>query len=292
MNVRTGNKSRLRLLCAVLLFASSGFLTVQAAKLNPSGWSLINAALTDNNLSTFVTNTEIDIDFGVTNTIDRVYLTGTNRSLQYWPNDQITSSPPLGRINVLVGNSWPPTNLVSSWDVPYDAGNPIDTEVDARFSPLPCRYVQMLLITNFTWVPQSWQSTNVTVNPNLTLRVAELEVYGVNGLCTNRDCVVESTNSTSNVAPLNLAASELSYYLSELEGYPVPIVSASQTNLYPGTIYNVVDFETAGAKLQYNDGEYCQWFIADKCDRLCFWQAGDIYGLALSGRALGRLAVP
>jgi hypothetical protein len=237
------NESRPRLLRAALLFVSSGFLTVQAAKLDPSGWSLVNPALTDNSLSTFATSTQVSIDFGTTNTIDRVYLTGTNRSLQYWPNDQTASSPPLGRINILVGSSWPPTNLVSSWDVPYDAGIPIDTEIDSRFRPVSCRYVQMLLVTNFTWVPQPWESTNVTVSSNLTWRVAELEIYGVNGLCTNRDCVVESTNSTSNVGPLNLAASDLSYYLTELEGYPVPIVSASQTNAYPGTIYNVVDLK-------------------------------------------------
>ena len=246
MNVRTGNKSRSRLLCAVLLFATFGFLTVQAAKLNPSGWSLINAALTDNNLSTFATSTQVSIDFGVTNTIDRVYLTGTNQSLQYWANDATSgnsfpSNAPLGRIEVLAGNAFPPTNIIFTWDVPYDAGNPIDTEVDVRFSPVACRYVELSILTNFTWNPQLYQTTNIIITSNLTLRVAELEIYGVNGLCTNRDCVVESTNSTTNIGPLNLAASDLSYYLSELEGYSVPIVSSSQTNSYPGTIYNVVD---------------------------------------------------
>ena len=246
MNVRIRNKSQPRLLCAVLLFVLSG-VVVQAAKLNPAGWSLLSPALTDNNLATCVTNMQVAVDFGVTNTIDRVYLTGTNRSLQYWPNAQSATNPPLGLITVSVGNTYPPTTQVGTFTVPYDAGNPVDTEVDIRFSPVACRYVLFQFQTNVTWGANYWPGYALASQPpepaNLNWRVSELEIYGLNGTFANKDAVVESTNSTSNVGPLNLAASDLSYYLSELEGYPVPIVAASQTNSYPGTIYNVIDLK-------------------------------------------------
>ena len=227
MNDRRGNRSQPRLLCAVLLFILSGFLAVQAEKLSPSGWSLVNPALTDNNLLTFETSTQISIDFGVTNTIDRVYLTGTNRSIQYWPNYSTASTDaPVGVAVVTAGNTPSPTKVMGTFAIPYDAGtNPADSEIDIRFSPMACRYLTIQFQTN------------------LLVRVAELEIYGFNGTFTNRDAVVESTNSATNVGPLNLAASDLSYYLGELEGYPVPIISPSQTNLYPGTIYNVVDLK-------------------------------------------------
>jgi hypothetical protein len=247
MNVRMRNRSRLRLLCAAFLFLWFEMGVMQAAKLNPTGWGMVNPALTDNNVATCITNMQVAIDFGATNTIDRVYMTGTNRSLQYWPNSQSATNPPLGLITVSVGNTYPPTNQVGTFIVPYDAGNPVDTEVDVRFSPAACRYVLIQLQTNVTWGVNCWPGYALASQPqeppNLNWRISELEIYGFSGTFTNKDAVVESTNSTSNVGPLNLAASDLSYYLGELEGYPVPIINANQTNSYPGRIYNILDLK-------------------------------------------------
>jgi hypothetical protein len=252
MSVRLGKQSRSRLFHVALLLLCCSTETLLAGKLNPSGWKLLDPALIDNNLATCATNMQIPVDLGNTNTIDRVYLTGTNRLLQYWPNAQSATNPPLGVVTVCVGNTFPPTNQVGSFTVPYDAGNPVDTEVDIRFSPVMGRYVLIQFNTNIFWGTNYWPgwalASQPAEPPNLTWRVSELQLYGYNGTFTNRDAVVKATNSIASangtIFPLDVAAGDLSYYLSELEGYPVPIITPGQTNLFPGTIYRPVDLRS------------------------------------------------
>jgi hypothetical protein len=201
--------------------------------------------LTDNSLLTCLTNLCIGIDFGCTNTIDRVYLTGTNRQLQYWPHwHQTGTNPPLGLVTVSVGNTWPPTNQVGSFTVPYDAGNPVDTEVDIRFNPAVGRYVLIQLQTNVIWGVNYWPGYALKSQPsvptNRTWRVAELEIHGFNGIFPHADAVVLSVPAP---APLTLAANELSYYLGELAGKPVPITTPAATNNYPGVLYCINDLK-------------------------------------------------
>jgi hypothetical protein len=201
--------------------------------------------LTDNSLSTCLTNLRIGIDFGGTNTIDRVYLTGTNRQLQFWPHWQQTgTNPPPGLVTISVGGVWPPTNRVGSFTVPYDAGNPVDTEVDIRFNPTAGRYVLIQLQTNAIWGVNYWPGYALKSQPsaptNLTWRVAELEIHGFNGTFPHSDAVVLSAPAPE---PLTLAANELSYYLGELAGRPVPIITPAATNNYPGVLYCINDLK-------------------------------------------------
>ena len=279
------NWSRLRLLCAGLLIFWVGSGAMHAAKLDPGAWKIyplhipkpptglkieiapptgtnpvapgspnLLTNLTDNNPATFVTltNTGINtigllINMGQTNVVDRVFLIGTNRHLNLWPNySQNQTNPPLGLIVVSIGNN-PGLMMkqVGTWTVPYDAGNPVDTEVDLRFSPAAGRYVQIQLQTNVTWGFNYWPGYALTSQlpapANLTWNVGEVELYGFNGPMTNLNAVVcdNPLNSSSN--SLQIAALDLSYYLGELTGTPHPIITSSQTSLYPGRIYRIED---------------------------------------------------
>jgi hypothetical protein len=202
--------------------------------------------LTDNNLATFVTlsnSLALWIDMGQTNVVDRIFLIGSTNKLNFWPDsNQNATNPPLGLIVVSVGNSGPGMTPVGAWTVPYDAGNPVDTEMDLRFSPTAGRYVQAQLQTNVTWGVNYWPGYALSSQPpaptNLTWNVGQIELYGFSGPATSavNAVVCDSTNQ-----PLQLAALDLSYYLGELAGTPHPIITSAQTNLYPGTIYRVID---------------------------------------------------
>jgi hypothetical protein len=224
------------------------------ASSNGSGSSQTNATnsqpinvltgLTDGNLNTFVTLTypaTLVIDLGKTCVVDRIYLIGSVMPSNIWLNYSGNSTtPPLGLINAFVGNTPTNANQVAAWTVPYDAGNPVETEADIRFSPAAGRYVTLEL--------QDLASTNVTWN------VGEVEVYGftgTNALATNVNAIVVPTNVLNSInsysfgnnyyTPLAAAAEDLSYYLGELTGLPHPIIEASRSNQFSGTIYRIDD---------------------------------------------------
>jgi hypothetical protein len=285
-----GDLSCLRLQCAALLMMLTHAMAAYAARLDPGTmkfyplvlppplstmWVTNQAAsssgntvtpsppvlltnLSDNNPATLVTlsnSTGLFIDMGQTNVVDRVFLIGSNRHLNLWPNNyQTGTNPPLGLIVVSVGNSGPTMKQAATWTVPYDAGNPVDTEVDVRFSPVAGRYVRIELKTNVNWGFNYWPGYALTSQPsapaNLTWNVGELELYGFPGPLTNLNAVVcdSYTNPLGTVSslqqPLQIAALDLSYYLGELSGSPHPIITSAQTNLYPGTIYRIEDLES------------------------------------------------
>jgi hypothetical protein len=288
-----GDWSRLRLRCAALLMMLTQAMAAYAARLDPgtmkfyplvlpptlSTMWVTNQAVTssgnsvtpspavlltnlsDNNPATLVTLSNsigLFIDMGQTNVVDRVFLIGGNHTnLNIWPNwQQNQTNPPLGLIVVSVGNSGPTMKQAATWTVPCDAGNPVDTEVDLRFSPVAGRYVRIELQTNVTWGANYWPGASQSyilasgqppLPTNLTWNVGELELYGFSGSLTNLNAVVcdSYTNPMGTVSslqqPLQIAALDLSYYLGELTGSPHPIITSAQTNLYPGTIYRIED---------------------------------------------------
>jgi len=229
---------RLQFLSAAWLIFWAGGGAVQAAKLDPGAWQIyslnttnILTKLTDNNPATFVTLTNASgfpnsigliIDLGQTNIIDRVFLIGGNATnLNIWSNSVPETNPPLGLIAVSVGNNPASmTNQVGTWTVPPNAGNPVNTEVDLRFSPTAGRYVQIQLKTNVIWGVNYWPGWALSSQPpaptNLTWNVGEVELYGFGGLVTNLNAVVcdgytnqlDRVNSVSQ--PLQIAALDLS----------------------------------------------------------------------------------
>jgi hypothetical protein len=216
--------------------------------------------LTDGNLSTYTTlayPASMVIDLGQTCAIDRVYLIGSIMPSNFWPNyGGNGATPPLGLIVAYVGNSMSTSNQVGAWTVPYDAGNPVETEADIRFSPATGRYVRLELHTQVAWGTSYWPGYLISqpASTNVSINVGEIEVYGftgTNALATNVNAVVvppsvlASINSSvyaqSTYSPLAIAAGDLSYYLGELTGLPHPIILPSQSNQFSGTIYRIED---------------------------------------------------
>lgn len=265
---------------ALLVFGSSGG-DLFAGKLDPSAWvisPLLNqpppptllgtttnvvitnptnpiggrppnlvATLTDNNPATFVTLANVlglFIDMGQTNTIHRVYLLGSQDGLGLWPNWPTTgTNAPLGLVLVSVGNTTRTMQQVAAFTVPYDAGNPVDTEVDVRFSPVTGRYVRIQLQTNVVWGFNNWPGYALSAQPapppsGLAWNVGELELYGFTGPFTNNNAVVLPVGASN---ALSLAASDLSYYLGELTGQAHPIIPPSATTQFPGMLYRIDD---------------------------------------------------
>jgi hypothetical protein len=244
---------------------------VMAAKLDPSQWAVYDFSglqatnlsddltsatntvqnLTDNNLSTFTTlaNPEVLlIDLSNTCVIDRLVVIGTSNQFSLWPNYSIYGdTPPLGVLFVYVGDSATTTKQVASYNIPYDAGDPVEADADIRFNPASGRYVRVELHTQETWGTNCWPGWPLDSQPpgtNVAMNVRELELYGFTGAAvsqTNLNAVVLPTNAA---APLVLAAQDLSYYLGELTGSPHPIISPEDTNQFSGTIYRIVDLKS------------------------------------------------
>ncbi|MBF0593353.1 MAG: DUF4838 domain-containing protein [Candidatus Omnitrophica bacterium] len=266
--------------------------------LSSSGWSIkdeisgsvwknaadlsTNALVTDNNPVTFVTTTPdtlgksgFVIDLGVSTVVDRVYVTGpttaegqslTNGNPANWV---ASTKLPLGMIRVYVGNAANPTTLAGEFMVPYDAGNPVDTEADIRFQPVAGQYIRVEMQTaGIKWSGYNykggWPQT-LSAAANLPWSIAEIEVHGFAGQSNiiPKDAVVLPPNAADAYAagvtnvtiktsiytkymyylPLIVAANDLSYYLGKLTGRPVPIVTAAQAAAYPGTIYTIDDLQ-------------------------------------------------
>jgi hypothetical protein len=260
----------------VLLFSTNALL---AAKLDPANWriyasprlvppsnltvtkslgsnvppgTLVPTLLTnlvDNDpatLSTLMSGLDLFIDLGQTCTVHRVFLTGGDHELSMWPNwSQTGTNPPLGLLVVSVGNRGPLMKRVAEWTVPYDAGNPVDTEVDMRFSPTTGRFVRIQLQTQVLWGLSHWPGYTLPAQPpavtNLSWNIGELELYGFTDPPTNENAVVLPGGASNALA---LAASDLSYYLGELTGKPHPIISPTNTNQFSGTIYRIVDLKS------------------------------------------------
>ena len=72
--------------------------------------------------------------------------------------------------------------------------------------------------------------------------IAELELYGSADPAASHsaDAVVVDAAAP---APLRRAAEELRYYVGELTGKPLPLLSPEQSRRYPGTLYRIVDLK-------------------------------------------------
>jgi len=215
--------------------------------------------LTDGDLRTFATLSYPAVllaDLGRTNVLHRVYCAGSGKPTNSWPNSTSASAAPLGLIVVYVGNTPTTTNQVAAYTVPYDAGNPVETEADLRFSPAVGRYVRLELQTRVNWGVNYWPGWVISppLQTNVSWNVGELELYGFTGPAatqTNVNAVVLPAGSANYGAlanyaatPLALAAGDLSYYLGELTGLPHPIIPPQNTNQYSGTLYQVADLSS------------------------------------------------
>jgi hypothetical protein len=230
-----------------------------AAQLDPARWTVtepgtgknVTKGVTDNTLETLTAlpdGASLGIDLGRTCVLHRLVLTGRQVRLRVWPNEEEKhKKAPLGLVVVHVGDAADTKNPVAEFLVPYDAGNPVDEEIDLRFAPAAGRHVRIEFQTRVVWGKKHWPGWDLPTQPppppaGLALNVAELEVYGFSGAeaQARTDAVVLPKDAA---APLALAASDLSYYLGELTGRPHPVVAEEAAGPYPGTRYRIVDLK-------------------------------------------------
>jgi len=230
---------------------------VYAVQLEPAKWSVteletgknFTREVTDGDLNTMVTLQDpagLVIDLGQSCVLQRVFLCGGRHKMMLWPNAyDHRDNPPLGLIVAFVGDSADTTRQVAEFTVPYDAGDPIDTQVDMRFQPASGRYVRLELKTKVHWGKEYWPGYTISNAPkpiHADWNVSEVELYGFSGVKAQLkdDAVVLDKGAA---APLALAAEDLSYYLGELTGKPHPVITPDEVALYPGTLYRIMDLK-------------------------------------------------
>lgn len=246
-----------------ILWAALGWMalamSVHTAQLEPARWSVtelgtgknITREVTDNNLDTLTTLQKphgVLIDLGQTCVVHRVFLGGRQVKPMLWLNTYANrDKPPLGLIVAYVGDTPETTRQVAEFTVPYDAGDPIDTQADLRFQPTAGRYVRIELQTAVHWGKEHWPGYDIPLTPTTTTtnpawNISEVELYGFSGpKAQNKvDAVVLAKDAA---APLALAANDLGYYLGELTGKPHPVITPEETGQYTGTLYRIVDLK-------------------------------------------------
>ncbi|MGD0093599.1 MAG: DUF4838 domain-containing protein, partial [Planctomycetota bacterium] len=225
------------------LFAVAGL--VQGAQLDPQHWTIQDLSgkaltgLTDNKLETHVTLSREElgdipagllIDLAEPCVLQRVVLIGPQPKMLFWPHPyENREKPPLGTVVAYVGGKEATKNQVAEFAVPYNAGNPISTEIDLRFRPVAGSFVRIELRAKAPNADTAWD-------------VAEVEVYGFTGAAAfEKDSAVVLPKGAAG--PLAIAADELSYYFGELTGKPHPVIAPEDAGGYPGTLYRILDLK-------------------------------------------------
>ena len=155
--------------------------------------------------------TGITIDLGQEVVVDRLYFT---------PGKAQGATPKSLKV-VLEGNAGgAPTALNAT----LPAGK---RDIDLFFEPVATRRVRV----------------EVAAASDQPWAIAELEIHGSSDPAAFHpsDAVILGAKAP---APLRGAAEELSYYIGELTGTPLPIVTPEQSGNYPGTLYRIVDLKS------------------------------------------------
>ncbi len=163
------------------------------------------------------------IDLGGVHTAHRIYFTSTPGALNPASTDPNVATPATVRVLIKTGQG----TLLASREIGGVTGREIRVEANFRFQPVAGRHLVVELERGA--LANAWN-------------VGEVEVYGWPGdaLATKQDAVVLNAGAA---APLKLAADELSYYLGELAGRPVPTVTPDQAAQYPGTLFRIADLK-------------------------------------------------
>ena len=197
----------------------------RSAELSPDKWSFsetdsgkaLGRDVADGNINTAWISPApvrpgagISIDLGQEVVIDRLFFT---------PGNGQGVTPKSLKV-VLEGGAGAPTILNAT----LPAGK---RDIDLFFEPVTTRRVRVEAVAASN---QPWA-------------IAELEIHGSTAPAAfhSSDAVVLDAKAP---APLRGAAEELSYYIGELTGTPLPIVKPEQSRSYPGTHYRIVDLKS------------------------------------------------
>lgn len=159
-------------------------------------------------------------------TVHRVFFSGTRGALGSSADPIAPARSVTARIYVTDDQAQLGPALAAQ-DVGEVTGREIRVSANLRFQPKTGRYVIIELSRGD--LPNPWN-------------IGEIEVYGWPGdaLRKKGDAVVLPANAAQ---PLQLAATELSYYLGELAGSPVPIINPTAAQQYPGTLFRIEDLK-------------------------------------------------
>jgi hypothetical protein len=169
----------------------------------------------------------VEIDLRQPTMVHRIFLT---------PGRRVMDFPRSLRVFFL---DKPSVRFPQFWETPFETSQSqmveatvlTQTETSLRFNPVRARCIRLEIGPQAAGLPWS---------------VAELEVYGSTDPEASRrtDAVVlETTDSLT----LRTAAEELRYYLGELSGRPVPVITPDMESLHPGTLYRIVDLKPLAA---------------------------------------------
>jgi len=220
--------------CVVASVLLGVLMTVagQCGELSPQKWTFSEAGagkslgqeMADGNPASAWTSpapvapgTGIEIDLGQDAIIHRLFFTPGKSS----------GATPRGLKVVMDGKAvagGAPTTL----EVALPAGKRV---VDVWFDPVITRHIRI----------------EATAAGDPAWSVAEVEVYGSYDKAAFQPVdavfVDASAETPARRAPLLRAAEELRYYMGELTGRPLPLVTPEQSKEYSGTLYHVVDLK-------------------------------------------------
>ena len=168
------------------------------------------------------------IDLGEPTTVHRIYFTPAAAPLDPANADAAIPASAVVRVRVRVGDTTNPSSpSVVTGEYRSLTGREVRVTSSLRFAPAVGRF--LVLDLDRGTLSNRWN-------------LGELEVYGWpgDGLADRQDAVVLDAAAP---APLKLAARELTYYLGELAGRPVPTVTPAQAALYTGLLFRVADLK-------------------------------------------------
>ncbi len=235
-----GRKSTLSGALAGVVLAFVWAQPGEAALLESSTWTGQGAAghplpgINDNDRDTghLLAATQMTIrcvlDLGSVATVHRLYFAPAIPVLELNPAVSNVIAPRTAQVRVMASDR--PDAAMQAWatrDLGGITGREIRVSANLRFPATAGRYVIIELAVG---------------DLRLGWNLGEVELYGWPGDARSpaRDAVALPAGAA---APLKLAADELSYYASELAGYPIPVVAPDQTAAYTGTIYRIADLK-------------------------------------------------
>ncbi len=185
-----------------------------------------NALETGASLSSTQGTVRCIIDLGSVATVHRVIVTPARGTLD--TSQVALTNPRSVQFRVSVNSQPQPlATPTASREIGGITGVELRVSASLRFQPAVGRYVVIEVARGD--LPHRWN-------------VGEVELYGWPGdrLTARGDAVVLAGGSP---APLKLAADELTYYLGELAGRPVPTIQPGAESAYTGTLYRIVDLK-------------------------------------------------
>lgn len=222
---------------ALILLVTTG---LRAGLLDTQSWTLrdeagqVLPALQDNNpmtgslLGDAPDKVRCVVDAGSIVTLHRIYFTATEAELDPGAAQPVLAGSRFFQVALYAGDQPTPVGAaLLARELRSVTGREIRVEASLRFPPTAARY--FILELTRAGVPNRWN-------------LGELELYGWagNGLQDRNEAVLLNTQAPD---PLKLAAQELSYYLGELAGRPVPVVTPAAAASYTGTLFRVLDLK-------------------------------------------------